>query len=204
MATNKPKRNIAADTKKVNQVDVCQTPPHALEPLYPYLNKKWVVWESAHGPEQLIVKTLRNKGFLVFGTDLSTGWNYFDDDIDEYDIQITNPPFSIKYEWMRLAFERGKRFALLVPYETTAAARFKTLFRKYNDKPWKIEKLSPERRIVYKMPNKGWNSNPQMPSCWITWGLEIHKTKQAEEVLFEYNVPMRSVRYTDDNQEINK
>jgi hypothetical protein len=204
MRVNKPKKNIKADTKKVNSIDVCQTPPHALEPLYPYLNKEWLIWESARGPERLIEKTLRNKGYWCIGTDLSDGdmFNFFTFELPSFDIQITNPPFSVKYEWLERSFALGKRFALLVPYETTAAAKFMRLFKQYNGKPWQIEVLAPERRIVYKMPNKGWDSSPQMPTCWITWGLEIHHTKNIDETLFTYYVPMRNAKYNEDNKEI--
>lgn len=206
MRANKPKKNVKADTTRINSIDICQTPPHALEPLYPYLDIRWTIWESACGPEQLIVNTLRNKGFIVDATDLSYGkeYNRFYYTPSYYDIEITNPPYSIKYEWLEAAFQCGQRFALLVPYETTAAAKFWRLFKLYNGKPWQIEVLSPERRIVYKMPNKGWKSSPQMPTAWITWGLEIHHTKQAEDTLFTYVVPMRNVKYNDDNKEITK
>lgn len=204
----KPKNNNPGDITKISAMDVCQTPPHALEPLYPYLNKDWVIWESACGPELIIAKTLRALDYKVICSDLSWGEQYnrfiYKPDFIDYDIEITNMPFSIKYEWLKQAFKDGKRFAFLAPYETTAAATFKKLFEKYNGKPWQIEKLSPERRINYKMPNKGWDSSAQMPTCWITWGLNIHHTKRIDETLFEYYVPMRSVKYDENNQPIVK
>lgn len=206
MRANKPKKNVKADVTKVNSVDICQTPPHALEPLYPYVKKDWHIWESACGPEKILVNTLRDKGYSVWATDLLYGqeYNFFSTGPIKYDIQITNPPYSVKYEWIEHSFALGKRFALLVPYETHASARFQKLFAKYNGKPWQIEILAPERRIVYKMPYKGWDSSPQMPTCWITWGLEIHVTKNVDDVLFTHYVPMRNVKYTEDNKEITK
>ena len=206
MAGNKPKTSQPVDTTKVSSMDVCQTPPHALEPLYEHLDRMGyrVVWESACGPEQILVTTLQDEGYHVVASDLLMGaeYNYFDYTPLEYDIEITNMPFSIKYKWLAKAFERGKPFALLCPYETTAAADFKKLFKQYNGKPWNIEKLSPERRINYKMPNKGWDSSAQMPTCWLTWGLEVHQSRNIDEVLFEYDVPMRNVKYDADNKEI--
>lgn len=203
MRANKPKKNEKyTEEKTLSGFDVCQTPPHALEPLYPYLNPKWTIWESACGPEQLIVNTLRGRDYIVIGTDLSHGkeYNRFYYAPSYYDIEITNPPFSIKYDWLEAAFQCGQRFALLVPYETTAAGKFKKLFERYNGKPWQIEVLAPERRIKYKMRQKAWDSNPQMPTCWITWGLEVHLTRA--DFLRVYDVPMRNVKYNDDNTEI--
>lgn len=221
MPNNKPKSNRAGDTKKVSQMDICQTPPHAIEPLLPYLDKHWIVWESAAGPEHLLVDALENEGFFVIGTDLlySESFNFFDYAPGTYDIQITNMPFSIKYEWLQRSFELGKRFALLAPYETTFAEKFQRLFKKYNGKPWHIEVLSPERRINYKMPNMGWGvkeydekkgkmvkrgDSAQMPTAWITWGLEVHQTKNIDDALFTFYVPMRKARYDENNKEITK
>jgi hypothetical protein len=218
VGNNKPKTNRAGNTDKVSQMDVCQTPPHALEPLYPYLHKDWNIWESAAGPEQLLVKALHSNGFTVIATDLlySEEYNFFEYYPRElkWDIQITNVPFSIKYKWLERSFELGKRFALLVPYETTAAAEFKKLFKQYNNKPYRIEKLSPERRINFKMPNLGWGvtvydevkgkmvkkgDSAQMPTCWLTWGLDVYKTR--DDILYEFDIPMRLVRYNDNNEE---
>lgn len=218
---NKPKSNRAGDTKKVSQMDICQTPPHAIEPLLPYLDNHWIIWESAAGPEHLLADALENEGFFVIATDLlySESFNFFDYEPGTYDIQITNMPFSIKYEWLQRSFALGKRFALLAPYETTFAEKFQRLFKQYNGKPWHIEVLSPERRINYKMPNMGWGiteydaikgkmikrgDSAQMPTAWITWGLEVHQTKNIDDVLFTFYVPMRKVKYDENNKEITK
>ncbi len=195
---NKPKLNNTGGT-----MDICQTPPHALEPLYPYLDKEWTIWESAAGPEELIVNTFRDKGYDVISTDILYGAEFdrFVYRPQAYDIEITNVPFSIKYLWIKQAFKDRKRFAFIVPYETTFAKEFQTEFKQYNNKPWMIEVLSPERRINYKMPNKGWDSSAQMPTCWLTWGLEVWRTKFPADSLTTYYVPMRNVKYDKDNNE---
>lgn len=221
MGNNKPKTNRAGDTEKVSQMDICQTPPHALEPLYPHLERMGfkLIWESAVGPERLLQIALVEHGYRVIGTDLLNGdqYNRFIYKPKEYDIEITNVPFSIKYDWLEKAFEDGKPFAFLVPYETTAAKDFKLLHKKYNRRPYTIEKLSPERRINYKMPNLGWGvtvwdekkqkmvrkgDSAQMPTAWLTWGLEVWQVR--DDFLLEYDVPMRAVRYDQHNEPIIK
>lgn len=219
---NKPKENRKGDKTKVSMMDVCQTPPHALEPLYPYLeyNNYTAIWESAVGPEQIIGNTLIQHGYQVFGTDLMYGeeFNYFTYVPDfHYDIEITNMPFSIKYEWLERAFSRGKPFALIAPYETTFAADFMNLAKVYHWNPWPIEILSPERRINYKMPNMGWGievfdekkgkmvkkgDSAQMPTMWLTWGLNVYRYRM--EQFLTYQVPMRSVKYDENNQPIER
>lgn len=218
---NKPKTTQIKDKVNVSMMDVCQTPPHALEPLYPYIPKDWIIWESAAGPEQLIVKALNNNGYNnVIATDLSYGdeYNYFTYEPEHYNLQLTNVPFSIKYEWIKLAFERNKPFAVLVPYETTFAKDFQVLFAQYNGKPYWIEVLSPERRINFKMPYMNWGikvwdevkgkfvkkgESAQMPTMWLTWGLKVSETRN--DYLRTFYVPMRNVKYNDDNTEkVNK
>lgn len=217
MGKNKPKLARSVDLTQVSQMDVCQTPPHALYPLLPYIPKDWIIWESAVGPEQLLAIELRKQGYVVLGTDLLYGENYFDDNSVPvlYNIQLTNMPFSIKYQWLERAFELGKPFALLAPYETTFAGEFKRLFDQYNGNPWFIEKISPERRINFKMPNMGWGewrtindkpkyvrSTAQMPTAWITWGLDIWKTRQ--DFLRTYTVDMPDVQYDEHNNPLTK
>ncbi len=199
---NKPKTSQVIDTTRVSMMDVCQTPPHAIEPLLPYITQGTVIWESAAGPEQLLVKALADNRYdNVIATDLSYGeqYNYFTYEPDYYDIQITNVPFTLKYKWIKLAFERAHPFAFIVPYETTFAKDFQKLFAQYNGNPWLIEVLSPERRINFKTPYKGWDSSAQMPTCWLTWGLDV--SAKRNDYLRTFYVPMRNVRYNDDNTE---
>jgi len=213
----KPKSTQVKDKTKVSAMDVCQTPPHALEPLYPYIPKGTIIWESAAGPEQLIVNALHNNGYdNVIATDLSYGeqYNYFTYEPEYYDLQLTNVPFSLKYDWIKLAFERGIPFAVIVPYETTFAKEFQVLFAEYNGKPHWIEVLSPERRINYKMPFMNWGikvwdevkqkfikkgDSAQMPTMWLTWGLNVSATRN--DYLRTFYVPMRNVKYNEDNTE---
>jgi len=196
---NKPKENKKGSLERVSGFDICQTPPYALDCIRPYIYadveikhptgkhfghdiyRQARVWESAAGPELLLVHALRDEGFEVYATDLLYGeqYNFFTCDIPNVDYHITNPPYSIKYEWLARAFEISIPFALLVPYETTFAAKFQRLFHQYHEQPWRIEVISPERRINFKMPDKGWSgAGAQMPTCWVTWGLHVQETRQ--------------------------
>lgn len=211
---NKPKNNYKGDITRVSSYDVCQTPPHAIEPLIPLLSPDWIIWESALGPEALLYNALIAADFEVWGSDLMYGeeYNFFTYQPPIWTVQVTNPPWSIKYEWIERSFELGRPFALLVPYETTFAAKFRNVARKYHNRPWPIEVLTPERRINFKMPNTGWGieewseekqrmvkrgDSAQMPVMWLTWGLSAGA--YYEPYMLTCEVPMRNVRYNDDN-----
>lgn len=159
---SKPKQNYTDQPEK----DKFQTPSYALKPLLPYLNSDMLVWESAVG-EGYLMRALQSNGFNVHGTDILSGTDYFTYTPTYYDIQITNPPYSLKYKWLERAYELGKPFALLMPGDTILAQRAQNLFVKYG-----YSVLIPNRRVDFKTPFKGWNSNAQFTSAWFCWKIE--------------------------------
>jgi hypothetical protein len=160
---SKPKNN-----RKDPVADRCGTPSYAVTPLLPYLPKDWVLWESASG-EGLLVDALETNGYQVISGDILTGQNYFAYEPENYDCQVTNVPFSIKYDWLKRAYQLGKPFALLAPSDMLFAKTAITLFEQYG-----IEILIPRTRINFKMPNLGWSGRgAQMSTSWFTYGLNI-------------------------------
>ena len=145
----KPKLNYKPST-----MDCCQTPPYAVQILIPFLKPDWIIWESASG-EGYIVDTLQRSGFKVVAGDVQTGQDYF----------LYEPEW---YDWIKRAYQLGKPFALLMQTETIGVWDAMKQFSLHG-----VEIIQPSKRIDYKMPNKGWDSNAQMPSAWFTWGLGI-------------------------------
>jgi hypothetical protein len=150
--------------------DNCGTPTYALYPLIPYLGGK-TIWESAEG-EGFISTAFRDFGWKVFGSDINQG-----EDFDflktslaysMWDVQVTNPPFSLKYKWLEQSYATGKPFALLLPVETLGAQAAQKLFKKNG-----MELIVLSQRVNFKMPVKGWDCQAQFPVAWFTWGLEI-------------------------------
>lgn len=160
----KPKNNDKDPSR-----DHCQTPFYAVDLLTPYLRETDVVWESAAG-EGLLAAALRPRVAEVICTDVLTGQNYFDDRCipEYYTVQITNMPFSIKYEWLDRAYRLGKPFGLLAPADTLFAATAQELFERYG-----FGMLLPSQRIDFKMPNTGWKGTAQFTSAWFTWKMGV-------------------------------
>jgi hypothetical protein len=167
----KPKTNYASSPTQVNPQDCFQTPAYALDPLLPYLYARGLrcVWESAAG-QGYLVRALESAGFCVESGDIQTGQNYFESEPDHYDVQVTNPPFALKYRWMARACELGKPFALLVPSDVLfAGQKAQPLIRRYG-----LELLIPDKRIDFKTPDQGWTgSSAQMHTSWLTYGLHL-------------------------------
>ena len=155
-------------TKKSHTFDQCQTPFYALDPLISYLPTNCILWESAAGEGQIAAK-LKLSGFRVITTDILTGQNFFETSPPNWGCQVTNPPYSIKYNWLERSYQLGRPFALLLPLETMGASKGQKLFERYG-----IEIILLDKRINFKMPYKGYGkTGAHFPVAWFTWGLEI-------------------------------
>lgn len=165
------KANREGDIYVPKGYDACQTPPYAIDPLLPYIERFTTIWEPARG-EGYLVEGLYDAGFEVVSSDLLDGQNFFDYEPDGlWDCLVTNPPYSIKYPWLERCYQLGQPFALLMPVEMLGAKTAQDMFRVFG-----LELILLDKRINFKMPNKGWDgAGAQFPVAWFTWGLKIGK-----------------------------
>lgn len=184
----KPKQNQKQDTDKSDLRDRCETPSYAVDPLLPYLNPLWQYWEPACGSGR-IVRTLERHGYDVKGGDLLYGDNFFQQEPFRWDALITNPPYSIKPQWIKRCYELGKPFALLVPVETIGGGGVQKLMEQYG-----AEIMLLNRRVNFYMPIKGLTGKgAQFPVLWFCWKLlpapivygKITQTPDEQMPLFE-------------------
>jgi hypothetical protein len=172
-------RSRKADKDTPQGMDACQTPAYALDPLLPYLGD-WVIWEPAAG-EGLLVQALYDSGFrqsqVIYG-DVLTGQNFFEYEPDRWDCLITNPPYSIQFDWIERCYKLGKPFALLLKVEVLGTKGASSLFREFG-----TEVIFIFPRISFKMPNKGWDGKgPQFATAWFTHGLGIGQQMSFVEI----------------------
>ncbi len=66
----KPKQNRAGDATKSNTFDRCNTPAYALDPLLPYIQPSWTIWEPAAGTGTLLQAL--HSHVQVIGSELRT------------------------------------------------------------------------------------------------------------------------------------
>lgn len=158
------------DPKKSQAADYCQTPQYALDPLLPYLDSNWRLWESACGQGNLVTG-LQKKGFNVIGSDILGGCDFFEF-APNFDCQVTNPPYSIKLEWLERSYSLGKPFALLLPVELLGVGKAQRMFKANG-----IEVLLLNKRIDFQTVNtKFEKSSSWFPTAWYTWGLNVGQT----------------------------
>ncbi len=160
----KPKANRATDLHASQPMDCCWTPAYALDPLLPYLPDYWHIWEPAAGGHHL-VRALTTAGYAVLPSEIENGQNFFTFQMSAaWDAIVTNPPYSIKAEWLERCYHLGKPFALLVPVETIGTGRVQRLMEQHG-----AELLLLDKRVNFHMPNKGWNGSAQFPVLWFCW-----------------------------------
>jgi len=146
-----------------------QTPDYALDPLIPFLNKNFPIWECACGTGNLYY-TLIRRGFKVFKSDILPPYGIdFTKCITtptEDCVIVTNPPYNIKDKFLQKAYELGKPFAFLLPIESLGGARRQEMYRKYG-----LEVILFPFRVNFETPNGG--SSAWFPVGWFTWGFNI-------------------------------
>lgn len=137
-----------------NHSDELFTPDEAFDLLAPYIPKKSLIFECAVGSGKLLNK-IKSEGFNAFGS--ADFFNEFPD----YDIIITNPPYSIKDNFLEEAYKRGKPFAMLLPITALEGQKRQALYRKFG-----IEILFPKKRTDFN--GKG---SPWFYTAWFCWKL---------------------------------
>ena len=148
-----------------NKGDELFTPSNAVIPLIKHIGKDAVIWECAEkeGENGNITKELRGAGFKVITTSIHEGVDFLTCDIpEEVTHIITNPPFSLKNEFLKRCYEIGKPFALLLPIQALDTKYRFNLYEKYG-----LQVMLFDKRISYI----GSNGSPPFASCWITNGI---------------------------------
>jgi hypothetical protein len=146
------------------------TPECAILPLIPYLDRKKIIWDCAYGGGRL-AEHFNKYGFKVVGhKDIdflekrnpkeSLKWNF--------DIIITNPPYSEKDKFLKKAFEFGIPFAFLLPTKALGEQRRGDLFRKYG-----IQLIVPNKRINFEIPSN--KKSVWFHTSWFCWKLNLPK-----------------------------
>jgi hypothetical protein len=166
----KPKQNYSAETQP--EKDKWETPAVAYEGIRWWLGTPgdFYLWESAYGTGRS-TEHLQRLDYNVLSGGSNT--DFFETTPGNYGrhysragvIQVTNPPYSKKYEWLERSYELGIPFALLLPTDTLAAGKGMRLFAKYG-----VTVVIPERRIGFVHPETGiTEENATMSTAWFLW-----------------------------------
>lgn len=141
-------KKVMINYMKNGKNDELYTPDYAIKPLLKYLPKDKIIWECTDFGESNITKLLKQNGYNVISThkdnfDFLTDIPNFD-----FDIIITNPPYSLKNEFLKKCYEYDKPFCLLLPLTSLEGIERGKMFREKG-----IDVLVLDRRCDF-MDNK--------------------------------------------------
>lgn len=149
------------DYMQKEKFDDLYTPEYAIKPLLKYIPKNITIWECCDFGESKITKLLKEHGCKVISTDKEE--NFFKYVPKEnFDMIITNPPYSLKDDFIKKCYEWGKPFCLLLPITSLEGKTRGRLFRKYG-----IEVLVFDGRIEFISDKKGNWFN----TSWFCWNV---------------------------------
>lgn len=94
--------------------DECYTPRYVVEEILPYLSKDKIYWLPFDTDESEFCKVLKENGYKYVNSHISTGQDYYNFEPAEWDIMLSNPPFTNKRKIFERALSFGKPFALLM------------------------------------------------------------------------------------------
>lgn len=98
--------------------DEYYTPKEAVTPLLEFLDKNSVIWCPFDTKDSEYVKILSNNGNKVIFSHIEEGKDFFNYEPEEYDLIISNPPFSCKDEVLKRLHNLNKPYAMLFPPPT--------------------------------------------------------------------------------------
>ena len=142
--------------------DELYTPTEAILPILKYLDHNKIYWECTDFGESNITKVLKENGFKVINTSKKEIDFLKDKANFEFDVIITNPPYSLKNEFLKKCYEYKKPFMLLLPLTALEGKERNKLYRKYG-----IEVIVLDKRINFMKEKK----NVWFNTSWFCKGI---------------------------------
>ena len=132
--------------KQTPESDECLTPHYAVDPLLEFLtDKSKIIWCPFDKEYSAFVQVLRGGGMRVIHSHIDDGKDFFKYKPEQWDVMISNPPFSQKDKVLERAFYFNKPFALLLPANSIQG---KKRFQIFNNE---IQMLCFDSRIGFFM-----------------------------------------------------
>lgn len=90
------------------------TPRYGVLPIVNYLPKDKIIWCPFDKEDSEFVKVLTEQGYKVVYSHIENGQDFYTYEPKEWDILVSNPPFTNKRQIFERALSFGKPFALIM------------------------------------------------------------------------------------------
>lgn len=109
--------------------DECMTPAYGVRPIIKYLPIDKIIWCPFDKENSEFVIQLQQRGFQVIFSHIDYGQDFYTYEPEQWDIIVSNPPFTNKRKIFERALSFEKPFALLMSNTWLNDAAPKQLFR---------------------------------------------------------------------------
>ena len=142
--------------------DECYTPHYAVKPILKYIPKDAIVWCPFDTEESEFVKQIPNN----VHSHINTGQDFFSYEPDNWDVLISNPPFTNKRKYFERALSFNKPFALIMTNTWLNDSAPKQLFK---DKD--LQLLMFDKRMKFISPDGRDNDKITFSSSYYCWNI---------------------------------
>lgn len=159
---------------KASKFDEVYTPSGVVESLRKHLPKTVkTVWCPFDTLNSNIVKDLVTSGYTVIYSHIKDGKDFFNWEPEEdYDIIISNPPYSIKDSVLERCVSLKKPFAMLLPIDALCGTRRLKIYKKAK---WPLSVITLAKRVDFTGKKSPWFN-----VCWIC-SISTFKGKLIQE-----------------------
>ena len=99
---------------KFNEKDEYYTPRILVNAITPFIKKDKIVWCPFDTEYSEFVKALKENGNTVIHSHIWSGQDFFKYEPDNYDIIVSNPPFTLKLKVLERLYKLNKPFAMVL------------------------------------------------------------------------------------------
>ena len=143
------------------------TPFYAVDHIIKYLPKDKTIWLPFDEEWSAFNQRLIEEGFTVVRSSLSEGKDFFTYEPEQWDLIVSNPPFSIKDKVLKRLYELNKPFAVLLPLNSLQG---KTRYQYFKQG---IQILTFDARICYHTKDDMKNIQKGSPFAKAYFGKDI-------------------------------
>ena len=143
--------------------DECYTPYYAVIPILKYIPKDAIVWCPFDTEESQFVKQISKTNHVEY-SHIDNGQDFFQYEPDDWDIMLSNPPFTDKRKYFERALSFNKQFALIMTNTWLNDSAPKQLFK---DKD--LQLLMFDKRMKFISPDGRDNDKITFSSSYYCW-----------------------------------
>ena len=143
--------------------DECYTPKYGVVPILEYIPEGKIVWCPFDTCESEFVKQISLKNKVVY-SHIKEGQDFFTYEPEEWDVIVSNPPFTNKRKFFERALSFNKPFALIMTNTWLNDSAPKQLFKEKD-----LQLLMFDKRMKFVSPDGRDNSKITFSSSYYCW-----------------------------------